>query len=134
MNQIEAATATLVKAGAVLHTWNSPKRTYLIGDISWLGYRRLFWFPAHGDRLDDGRVLDFDCFARDGDAIDFYKDGTRIARVTDVANADVDDREDYAVAFSLWQHVQPRLKPLIDRARSAYETSQLVDTRAPFGE
>lgn len=123
MITLQSATSQLAANGAVLHVWNSPVHSYLVGDLDWLDENRMFWFTAHGDREDDGHVLEFDMAEFvDGQVVEFFHRGQRVGLLTDIATAKVDDPEDYAVAFSLWRQVEPRTRHLIRRARERWET------------
>lgn len=118
----QTATAQLVACGAVLTVWNSPPRHFLVGDACWIDANRLFWFPAHGDREDDGHLLEFDRAEIVGErTVQFFERGKRVGLMTDIANSDVDDHEDYSVAFALWQQVAPTTRPLIERARGRFD-------------
>lgn len=122
MSTLESATQRLAANGAVLKVWNSPASDYLVGDLQWIDSNRLFWFTAHGDREDDGHVLEFDCAELiDGSGVQFFRRGKRVGWLAEIARAEVDDPEDYAVAFSLWQQVAPRTWSLVERSRARYE-------------
>lgn len=125
MITLQSATSQLAANGAVLQVWNSPVRAYLVGELHWLDPNRMFWFTAHGDREDDGHVLEFDAAeVVDGDAVHFFRRGSRVGRLAGIATAGVDDPEDYTVAFSLWQQVAPRTQPLIRKARARFEADE----------
>jgi hypothetical protein len=124
MITLQTATTHLVARGAVLTVWNSPPRHFLVGELCWIDANRLFWFTAHGDREDDGHILEFDrAEFIDGHGVQFFRDAKRVGLLTDIAAADVDDPEDYSVAFALWQQVFPRTRLLIERARSQFEAA-----------
>lgn len=122
MNTLQSATSRLAAEGAVLEVWNSPSRSFLVGELQWMDPNRLFWFTAHGDRVEDGHVLDFDfaCCADDGN-VQFFRSGRLVGKLTGIAAANVEDPEDYTVAFSLWQQVAPRTHSLIERSRARFE-------------
>lgn len=122
MITLENTTSHLAARGAVLQVWNSPARHYLVGNLDWIDANRMFWFTAHGDREDDGHVLEFDCAEiLDGGRVQFLRRGKRVGLLSEIAQAEVEDPEDYSVAFSLWQQVAPRTRPLIDRSRARFE-------------
>lgn len=123
MNTLQTATTELAARGAVLKVWNSPARHFLVGDLSWIDSNRMFWFTAHGDREDDGHLLEFDrAEVMDGEGVQFFNAGKRVGLMTEIGRSDVDDPEDYSVAFALWQQVAPRTRPLIERARGKYDS------------
>jgi hypothetical protein len=122
MITLQLATSQLAANGAVLTVWNSPARHFLVGEISWIDSNHLFWFTAHGDRVEDGHLLEFDrAELVKGRNVAFYREGKRVGLLADIADAKVEDPEDYSVAFALWQQVAPRTRPLIERARDQYE-------------
>lgn len=101
-----------------MHMCSPTDGVYLVGELDWVDSRRLFWFTAHGDRIDDGHLLQFDgAVALGPQAISFLRDGQAVAHLTSIASAAVDDVEDYAVAFSLWHQTAPACHKLIDEAR-----------------
>lgn len=119
MKSLEATLSRLAVHGAVLHLLTATRRVYLVGELSWLGPCQLFWFTAHGDRADDGHVLGFDAVRVAPHAVTFLRERAPIARLTRIEEAEVDDTEDYAVAFSLWRQVAPARRHLIEQARAA---------------
>lgn len=128
MNNLESTSSRLAANGAVLVIDDDRRpEPYLVGDFSWIGANRVFWFTAHGDREDDGHVLEFDrAEFLDGKGVEFLTDGKRVALLTEIARAPVEDPEDYSVAFSLWQQVAPRTRPLIQRSRARFEIHELL--------
>jgi hypothetical protein len=128
MTTLQSATSQLAAKGAVLHVWNSPVRCFLVGELQWIDLNRMFWFTAHGDREDDGHVLEFDrAEFIDGEGVQFFRRGSRVGLLTAIGTAAVDDPEDYSVAFSLWQQVAPCTRPLIERARERFECGEPCD-------
>lgn len=122
LTQLESVTNRLATRGAVLAVWHSPPECFLVGELRWIDSHRLFWFTAHGDREDDGHVLEFDSVEfLAPDRVQFFQQGKRVGLLTDIRGAAVEDPEDYAVAFALWQQVEPRTRPLIERCRSRFE-------------
>jgi hypothetical protein len=122
MISLESATSRLVAQGAILTVWNSPASHYLVGELRWIDAHRLFWFTAHGDRPEDGHVLEFDrADACDPATIHFFLRRKRVALLSNIPQAQVDDPEDYTVAFALWQQVAPCTRALIDRAHDALQ-------------
>ncbi len=123
MITLQTAVCQLAARGAVLTVWNSPARHFLVGEVGLVDPNRLFWFTAHGDREDDGHLLEFDRAELGPGGIHFFRGDDRVGLLTEIAAAGVDDPEDYTVAFALWQQVAPRSRPLIERARGNYEAA-----------
>ena len=118
MSTLETATEQLASGGAVLRVWNSPAHDFLVGDLRWIDANHLFWFTAHGDREDDGHVLEYDrAELVDGAGVEFYRRDKCVGWLAEIARAEIADHEDYEVAFSLWQQVAPRAEPLLKRSR-----------------
>lgn len=122
MITLETITSQLTAGGAVLEVWNSPASHHLVGEFRWLGTNRVFWFPAHGDREDDGHLLEFEAAELVNEReVHFLRNGRMVGRLTDIERATVEDHEDYSVAFTLWEQVAPRTRALIDRSREKVE-------------
>lgn len=114
---LQTIASELAAAGAVLHVLCPTPAVYLVGDLQWITPRRVFWFTAHGDRPDDGHVLDFDAAnVVAATSVEFVWDGRVVAHLTAIPFADVDDADDYAVAFSIWQQVGPSYRTRIEQA------------------
>jgi hypothetical protein len=109
----------LTAAGAVLTVWNSPATQYLVGDFQWLDGDRIFWFAANGDTTDDGHVLRFDRAEQTDGHVRFFEREKLIALLSPIERAEVDDRDDYRVAWSIWQQVAPVRRELMAEARAA---------------
>lgn len=123
MNPLQNAARDVITRGAILTVWNSPPHDHLVGEWDWNQDNQAFWFTAHGDRLDDGHLLHFDTVRQvDRERIEFFRDGSLVARLASIEVAAVDDRDDFAIAFSIWRQVEPCLRPLIDRSRAHLES------------
>lgn len=122
MCTLQNATSELAARGAIIEICDGTPECFLVGEFAWLDAHRIFWFIAHGDRESDGGVLEFDrAEVVDGHCVQFVKGTRRVARLTDISSAAVEDPEDYQVAFSLWQQVAPCARSLIQRCRARYE-------------
>jgi hypothetical protein len=113
---------TLAASGAVMTVWNSPATQYLVGDLQWIEGDRIFWFAAHGDSTADGHVLRFETAELAEGSVRFLDRGKTVALLSAIERADVDDRDDYRVAWSIWQQVAPVRRSLMAEARAACET------------
>ena len=88
---------------------------HLVGYLEWLGARRLFWFTAYGESLADAHLLEFESLhviAERG--VYFSAGGNLIASLTTIDHANVEDPDDYRIAWQLWQEVAPLRRKLID--------------------
>lgn len=120
-----ALAESIAAAGAVITLAGVPPRHYLIGYLAWVGPQRLFWFTAHGDTTEDGRVLEFhEASAPSPDRILFYRDGQLAATLSAIPTAPVDDPDDYLIAWQLWHGVSPRRQPLIRAALARFLDSE----------
>ncbi len=127
MSTLEKTTSELAARGAVFEVLNGTPDCQLVGELSWLDAHHVFWFVAHGDRENDGHVLEFDrAEVLDPHRVQFYQGATRIGRLTDIASSCVEDPEDYTVAFALWQQVAPRTQGLIRRSRERFEMGEIT--------
>jgi hypothetical protein len=123
MCTLQNTTSELAARGAIIEICGVTPEHFLVGEFAWLDAHRIFWFIAHGDRENDGGVLEFDrAEVIDGHSVQFVKGARRIARLTDIASSAVDDPEDHRVAFALWQQVAPCARALIQRSRAHYES------------
>lgn len=99
--------------------WNSPATHYLVGDFQWLERDQIFWFAANGDTTADGHVLSFDrAEIREGQVC-FFQNEKLVGLLSPIEQAQVDDRDDYRVAWSIWQQVAPVRRELMAEARAA---------------
>lgn len=110
----------LAAGGAVLTTWNSPAAHYLVGDFEWTDDQRVFWFAANGDTLDDAHVLRFDTAEFADGHVRFFASGRLVGQLSPIDRAEVDDRDDYRVAWSIWQQVAPVRRTLLAEARATH--------------
>lgn len=113
---------SLAASGAVMTVWHSPAMQYLVGDFQWTAHDRVFWFAANGDATSDGHVLRFDDAEASEEQVRFLRGGQLVGLLSAIDRAEVDDRDDYRVAWSIWQQVAPVRRPLMAEARAAYDT------------
>ncbi|PTX92683.1 hypothetical protein DB354_15285 [Opitutus sp. ER46] len=115
----------------MLQVGPAPTRTFLVGSFRWIDAHRVFWFTAHGDRLDDGHVLEFDAAEIvDGGGVQFLAAGRRVGVLIAIGCAQLDDPEDYQVAFSLWQQVAPCTRALIERSCAQFDVEVEAELRS----
>lgn len=120
----ETVALGLTDRGAILTLAGIPPQHFLVGDFAWLGPRHIFWFVAHGDVEDDGRLLEFDELrVLPRERIVFTRDSSVIAHLGSIDEADVEDPDDYRVAWGIWQQVGPTRGDLIARSRARRASS-----------
>ena len=113
----------LAASGAVMTVWNSPAEHYLVGDFSWIDANKIFWFAANGDTRADGHVLEFEEVETGSDGrVRFLREGILVGLLSPIERADVEDPDDYRVAWQIWQQVAPARHALIAEARAAHDT------------
>jgi hypothetical protein len=105
---------SLVRRGAVLSGVDCP--LLLIGDFRWGGANRILWFPAFGDRAADAGGFSFHEASLEPSRIAFRHSRGYELVLSAIDAAPVDDRDDYRVAWQLWQQVAPLRRSLIERA------------------
>lgn len=125
---LQSTATDIASSGAVLSVWNSPPVHFLVGDFQWSEPQRIFWFPAHGDTAADGHVLQFDTAEMNAGAIRFLHRGKLVALLSPIDRAHVEDRDDYRVAWSIWQQVAPVRHALLAEARAACEACGAPDS------
>ena len=112
----KAAAEALFQAGAILTLATEPSQRFLLGDLRWNQDSGVFLFVAFGDDERDALYLPLDAVIeeRDGSVRLFYV-GLECAKLERIAAADVDDPDDYHIAWQLWQQVAPLRRDMIDR-------------------
>ena len=119
----------LVGQGAVMTICNSPCAPYLVGALRWLDYdQSLAIFAANGDRASDAHVVRFDRVVEKDRAVHFFTGEQHVAALVTIADADVDDPDDYKVGWEIWQHVAPMKRDFVSDVLSRLEDSRV----APF--
>lgn len=112
----KAAAETLFQNGGVLTLAGDPTSRFLLGDLRWHQNVGVFLFVAFGDDERDAHYLPLDAVVEDRDgSIRFSYVGLECAKLEKIADAAVDDPDDYHIAWQLWQQVAPLRGPLIDR-------------------
>lgn len=72
----------------------------LVGDFRWFSHDRVFYFAAYGDDSRDAHVLRFDATqVIDNTKVCFWESGKIAAFLSLVDHAEVDDRDDYRIAW-----------------------------------
>lgn len=117
--EAEALAQHFVNGGAILTPSGCPVARFLVGHLALLDPQRIFWFTAYGDSTADGHVLEFDDarLAEPG-GLTFLKDGRVAGCLSPIAQAGVDDPDDYRIAWQLWQEVAPLRGRLIANSRA----------------
>ena len=105
-------------------TVGAAPENFLVGDFAWLSDRQVFWFIAHGDTEADGRVIEFDeVQVLHRDRVAFVRERKVIAYLVSIDHADVEDPDDYRVAWGIWQQVAPARTALVSKSRSRQSPS-----------
>lgn len=115
---LEAAHA-LFEAGCIAMLSHEP-RPVLVGDMRWVEGTGLLLFTAYGDSPADAHLLLFDdAIVNASGSVTFMCDGHVGGALHRIEDADVDDADDYRVAWRLWQQVAPLHERLIERCYAA---------------
>ena len=110
-----SAVHRLMTAGAIMTLFGSRPEQHLVGHLEWLGPERLFWFTAYGESVSDGHLLEFDALhAREDRGVFFSRGGSLVSSLTLIEEAEVEDPDDYRIAWQLWQEVAPLRRRLIE--------------------
>jgi hypothetical protein len=114
-NHGASAAQRLVASGAIMTLPEPRLEQHLVGYLEWLEPRRLFWFTAYGEALSDGHVLAFDALhVVDNASVYFSIGGNVVSCLTAIDHAQVDDPDDYRIAWQLWQEVAPLRRAMIN--------------------
>jgi hypothetical protein len=123
LQRVKSAGEVLFAVGAVASLSSEP-RPRLIGDMQWLEGRELLIFTAYGDGPADVHCLRFDeALLNERGSIIFMCGGHVAGTIQCIEDSDVDDPDDYRIAWQLWQEVAPIYQPLIQRC---YEVVQVT--------
>lgn len=105
----------LFAVGAVA-SLNGEPRPILIGDMQWLGDAEVVMFTAYGEGPDDAHLVCFDdVIVNEEGSLTFLHEGHVVGAIHRIEDADVDDTDDYRIAWQLWQDVAPLHQPMIQR-------------------
>lgn len=117
-----AASDALCASGAIASLTGEP-RPILVGHLQWLSVHELLIFTAYGDAPSDAHLLQFDeAMVSEGGSITFLCRGHVAGAIHRIEEADVDDPDDYRIAWELWQEVAPLHRPLIERCFEAIQS------------
>lgn len=118
----KSASAVLSTNGAIAILTGEP-RPILIGDLQWLDGQELLIFTAYGDAPTDAHRIHFDeALVHDSGNITFMCGGHVVATIQRIEDADIDDPDDYRIAYQLWRDVAPLYRPLIERCYDALQS------------
>jgi hypothetical protein len=114
----EAFAQKLVQEGAIMTVPGRPGGQALIGDLRW-SEGSVCWFTAFGDSPGDAHRLDFtEAHVVQRHGISFLNGRVTTARLSTIDAADLEDPDDYRVAWQLWQQVAPLRAALIENCYS----------------
>ncbi len=106
----------LFAAGAIASLEGEP-RPILIGDLQWLEGSELVLFTAYGEGPADVHLVSFDeAIVNEEGSVTFMFEGHVVGSIHRIEDADVDDSDDYRIAWQLWQDVAPVHQPMIQRS------------------
>jgi hypothetical protein len=118
---VRTAVDALYRAGAIATLATEP-RPILVGDIHWLPGTGLLLFAAYGDGPGDAHLVHFDsAVVNSSGSITFARGSKMEGTLHRIEEADLDDPDDYRIAWQLWQEVAPVHRPLIERCFAAIE-------------
>lgn len=118
--RVKTAAETLYRNGAVLEFADDPSAAMLLGDLQWSEQGGVLAFAAYGEGPRDARHLRFDHAAYDGDAtVWFSREGRMLATLRRIEDAEIEDPQDYRIAWQLWQQVAPLRRNVIDNSYTA---------------
>jgi hypothetical protein len=105
----------LVAAGAIMTLLQPRREQHLVGYLEWLEPHQLFWFTAYGENQSDGRLLKFDDAPLIQNSVIYFAYGGKVvSQLSSIDQAEVDDPDDYKIAWRLWQEVMPLRQTMID--------------------
>lgn len=114
------AAQQLVASGAIMTLMQPQREQHLIGYLEWLEPRRLFWFTAYGEGHSDAHLLEFDGEpVIQNSVIYFRSEGKIVSLLSAIDRAEVEDPDDYTIAWRLWQEVMPLRRTLIETCCTA---------------
>ncbi len=98
----------------------------LVGHWEWLGDHRGFCFAAFGDAPNDAYVIEFDGTQIVEDlGVFFLNANDVVGYLSTIPAAGVDDMEDYAVAWQIWQEEKPLQMRFINACLASHARSEL---------
>jgi hypothetical protein len=122
------AAQQLVASGAIMTLLQPQREQHLIGYLEWLEPRRLFWFTAYGEDHSDAHLLEFDAEPVIQDSVIYFRsDGKIVSLLSPIERAEVEDPDDYTIAWRLWQEVMPLRRALIETCCTALVRAGAAD-------
>lgn len=113
--RVRAAIDRLFEDGMIATLSDEP-RPILIGELEWSDGAGLVLFTAHGDGPADVHQLIFDdVMINSRGSATFLRAGDVVGALHAIDDADVDDPDDYRIAWQLWQEIAPARRDLIAR-------------------
>lgn len=123
---LDAECAALLAAqGAIMTIGGSPAQHFLVGDFGLVGPHHVYWFAGNGDTSADAHLLEFEEMHREGNQVHFLVSGQRVAAIAAIDDTDVDDPDDFLIAWQIWQQVAPVRRALLERSREECATRVL---------
>jgi hypothetical protein len=114
--QLRAIAESIFREGAVLRRTNCVP--VLVGDFRWEDPNLIRWFPAFGDRETDAGEFSFHYAHADTSRAEFRHAGGSVVEMIAIDETEVEDRDDYRVAWQIWQYVAPLHTKRIEAAYS----------------
>jgi hypothetical protein len=103
-----------VQDGAIMIVAGQPDQRALIGDLRWSD-GCVCWFTAFGDSPGDAHRLDFsEAVVVQRHGICFMKERAAAGYLSTIDAADIEDPDDFRVAWRLWQQIAPLRTKLIE--------------------
>lgn len=122
--QVRAASEELFAAGAIATLSDEP-RPVLVGEMQWVDDAELLLFTAHGDTRADAHRIRFDeAIVNPSGSVTFLRDHHVAGMLQHIDDADVDDPDDYHIAWQLWQEVAPLRRGFVERCFEALLENQ----------
>lgn len=125
-----AAVDVLFTSGAIA-TLSEEPRPLLVGALQWLDDTHILLFSAHGDAPTDAHELTFDdAIVNPRGSVTFLRANQVVGALHRIDDSDVDDTDDYRIAWQLWQEVAPLRRRMINRCFEALQTKGAAITAA----
>lgn len=125
-SELDAECAALLAAqGAIMTIGGSPAQHFLVGDFALVGPHHVYWFAANGDTSADAHLLEFEEVHREGNEVHFWVSGQHVATIAAIDDTEVDDPDDFLIAWEIWQQVAPMRRMLLERSREECATRVL---------
>ena len=119
LSTVKSASEMLCTGGAIASLTGEP-RPILVGDLQWLEEQELFIFTAYGTAPTDAHRVRFDeALLHASGSVSFLCRGEIVGTIQRIEDADVDDPDDYRIAFQLWSDVAPVYRARIERCYNA---------------